>query len=70
MPESVPTMYAKDKRYRVTVRLTEDLFQYVTESAEALGVSPSEFIRMGLNLSMTAVKKATANLPENLGNKS
>lgn len=70
MPESVPTMYEKDKRYRVTVRLSPELFEYVNESATALGVSPSEFIRMGLNLSMTAVKKATSATPADLGNKS
>lgn len=43
------TMYDKDKRTRITVRLTEKQFVYVKTSADMYGVSPAEFVRMAIN---------------------
>jgi len=50
-------MYIKDKKYRITLRLNEEQFEFVKNSAERLGVSPSQFLRMVVNSSMTAFKQ-------------
>ena len=55
-------MYTKDKSNRITLRLNDEQFEYVRASAEPLGVSPSEFLRMVINATMSATKQATANL--------
>lgn len=53
-------MYTKDKSQRITLRLNEDQFEFVRTVADALGVSPSEYLRMMVNLSMVGTQKATA----------
>lgn len=45
-------MYTKDKSIRITLRLTESQFDFVKASADVLGVSPSEFLRMVINSTM------------------
>lgn len=55
-------MYTKDKSNRITLRLNDEQFEYVRSSAEPLGVSPSEFLRMVINATMSLSKQATANL--------
>ena len=45
-------MYEKDKSQRVTLRLTMDQFLFVKKSADRLGVSPSDFLRMVINSTM------------------
>lgn len=55
-------MYTKDKSNRLTLRLSDEQFAYVRESAEMLGVSPSEFLRMVVNLTMTADKKTASRM--------
>lgn len=42
-------MYEKDKKTRITVRLSEEQFQCVKVKADILGISPSDFIRMLVN---------------------
>lgn len=49
-------MYTKDKAIRITLRLNENQFEFVKISADFLGVSPSEFLRMVINASMSASK--------------
>lgn len=49
-------MYTKDKSQRITLRLNEEQFTFVKTVADALGVSPSEYLRMMVNLSMTGAK--------------
>ena len=49
-------MYTKDKSQRVTLRLNEEQFTFVKTVADALGVSPSEYLRMMVNLSMMGAK--------------
>lgn len=49
-------MYTKDKSNRITLRLNEEQFTFVKTVADALGVSPSEYLRMMVNLSMTGAK--------------
>lgn len=50
-------MYLKDKPCRITLRLSEAQFAHVKNSADMLGVSPSEFLRMVVNLSMATSNK-------------
>lgn len=38
-------MYMKNLNRKMTLRLTEELNQYVTEMAEQFSISPSDFIR-------------------------
>lgn len=51
-------MYLKDKNQRITLRLTAEQFDFVKTSADALGVSPSDFLRMVINFTMTTHRKA------------
>lgn len=50
-------MYSKDKNTRITLRLNENQFNFVKMNADELGVSPSEFLRMVINSSMSATVK-------------
>lgn len=45
-------MYEKDKKTRITLRLNEEQFDFLKASADALGVSPSEFLRIVINSTM------------------
>lgn len=47
----------KDKRIRLTIRMNEDLFKFVKENADFLGVSPSEYIRLALNSAKAITEK-------------
>lgn len=58
-------MYKKDKTNRITLRLNDCQMQYVIDSCEVLDVSPSEFLRMVINLSMTSSNKGGGNRREN-----
>ena len=49
-------MYTKDKTQRITLRLNDEQFTFVKTVSDALGVSPSEYLRMMVNLSMTGAK--------------
>lgn len=46
-------MYTLDKKERITLRLNEKQFAYVKTSADFLGVSPSEYLRMLVNMVMS-----------------
>lgn len=46
-------MYTKDKNHRLTLRLNDQQHSFVCASAEMLGVSPSDFLRMVINVSMS-----------------
>lgn len=50
-------MYEKNKLNRITLRLNPDQFDYVKANADILGVSPSEFLRMVINTSMSMSSK-------------
>lgn len=45
-------MYEKDKRTRLTIRLSEDQFEHVRKQSAILGVSPSDYVRMLINAVM------------------
>ena len=49
-------MYTKDKKTRVTLRLTENQFAFVKANSDLLGVSPSDFLRIVINSAMSTVK--------------
>lgn len=50
-------MYTKDKNQRITLRLNPQQFDFVQTQSELLGVSPSDFLRMMVNASMSVTKK-------------
>lgn len=45
-------MNMKDKTNRITLRLNDEQFSFIKNSADVLGVSPSEFLRMVVNSTM------------------
>lgn len=47
-------MYTNDKTHRITLRLNDKQFAHVSNTAKLLGVSPSEFLRIIINLSIAA----------------
>lgn len=51
-------MYTKDKSQRITLRLNETQFEFVKGNADILGVSPSDFLRMVINTTMSISKVA------------
>lgn len=55
-------MYTKDKSQRITLRLNDEQFLFVKMNADILGVSPSEFLRMVVNASMSTAKLANEKL--------
>lgn len=50
-------MYMKDKSNRITLRLNGEQFEFVKAQADLLGVSPSEFLRMVVNASLSTSKR-------------
>ena len=61
-------MYTKDKAQRITLRLNEEQFGYVKMSSEMLGVSPSEYLRMLVNVTMSVDNKVAENIRGKVGN--
>lgn len=47
-------MYTKDKDHQITVRLSEEQYQYLKKTADQLEVTPSKFLRMVVNSTMIA----------------
>ena len=54
-------MYTKDKSHRITLRVNEEQFEFVKANAETLGVSPSDFLRMVINASLSSYKMMNEN---------
>lgn len=57
-------MYEGNKLHRVTLRLNPDQFEYVKASADVLGVSPSEFLRMVINSTMALTTQTAKKFEE------
>lgn len=38
-------MYTKDLRHKMTLRLNDELYEYVSEMSDKFTISPSDFIR-------------------------
>lgn len=55
-------MYTKDKSNRITLRLNDGQFDFVRNSAEMLGISPSDFVRMVINMTMYGTQAKTENM--------
>ncbi len=51
-------MYTKDKLFRLTVRLNANQLTFLKMTSDALGVSPSEFLRMIINGYISSSKTA------------
>lgn len=52
-------LYVGDKAQRITLRLSDKQFSYVKRSADMFGVSPSEFLRMVINMTMNVGQQAS-----------
>lgn len=50
-------MYEKDKKVRITVRVNQEQFEFISEMAQMIGVSPSEYIRQVVNAGMYTSNK-------------
>lgn len=44
--------------HRVTLRLTDDQYNWLIEVSKLLGVTPSEYMRMSINSGMMIMKQA------------
>lgn len=55
-------MYMKDKQTRITLRLSEKQFDFVKSNADIMGVSPSEFLRIVINATMSTQKIKIENI--------
>ena len=44
--------------HRVTLRLTDDQYNWLIEVSKVLGVTPSEYMRMSVNSGMVIMKQA------------
>lgn len=42
-------MYEKDKRQRITLRLSDKQFEVISHQSKVLGITPSEYLRMVIN---------------------
>lgn len=42
-------MYEKDKRQRITLRLSDEQFDFIKAQTDVLGITPSDYIRMLVN---------------------
>lgn len=60
-------MYTKDKSNRITLRLNDEQFEFVTHTAETLDVAPSEFLRMVINASLCQCKQNGSYPPNQKG---
>ena len=50
-------MYEKDKKTRITLRLSEEQMTFVLNDSQMLGSSPSEYIRMLISTCISMSKK-------------
>lgn len=53
-------MSGKAKVQRITVRINEEQSEFITQMCSTMGVSPSDFIRMTLNVMMSTARKTDA----------
>ena len=50
-------MYLKDKKVRLTLRLSSKQFVYVKYNAEAMDIAPSEFLRQIINMAIVQLER-------------
>ena len=58
------SIYTKDKTHRITLRLNDEQFSFVAESAQLYSVSPSEFLRMVISVTMAGQKSLLKTMTE------
>ena len=58
-------MYTKDKVARITLRLNSEQFDFVKSNADIMGVSPSEFLRIVVNTTMSMTQSVTEKINNN-----
>ena len=59
-------IYEGDKKTRITLRLTQEQLNFIRGECELLGISPSDYIRMMINSTMSLAKKAQQTIKEGL----
>ena len=59
-------MYEKDKRQRITLRLSDEQFSFIKSQTDVLGITPSDYIRMLVNAAVFAGTQG-ADIREALG---
>lgn len=62
-------MYMKDLNHKMTLRLNDELFEYVNENSDKFGISPSDFIRQCVALHKDS-KDTAMKILESMGEKS
>lgn len=55
-------MYDKDKRQRITVRVTDEQMDFIRSQTDVLGISPSDYLRMLVNSIMFVNKNGGVGL--------
>lgn len=50
-------MYLKDKERRITLRLNEEQFDFISRDCDMLGITPSAYLRMIINSTMSITKQ-------------
>lgn len=48
--------------HRLTLRLTDNQFEYLTKISSILGTTPSDYLRMAINASMVSTSKAVEDM--------
>ncbi len=51
------SMYLKDKKTRITLRVNDEQMDFIKAKADRFGVSPSEYLRMIVNVNMYTEKE-------------
>lgn len=59
-------MYTKDKSCRITLRLNPQQFEFVKANADMMDCSPSDFLRMVVNVAMVNSKTVKTKLAHEL----
>ena len=57
-------MYTKDKSCRITLRLNPQQFEFVKANADMMDCSPSDFLRMVVNVAMVNRKNVNNKLSQ------
>ncbi len=57
-------MYTKDLKHKMTLRLNDELKQYVEEMSDKYSISPSDFIRQCVAQNLDARKMTSALIDE------
>ena len=57
-------MYEKDKKTRITLRLSQEQMDFVLNDSQTLGISPSEYIRMLISTCVSMSKKMKSQMED------